>query len=69
MSCAPSAVSVRTPERRDTCPETSGLNPYRRLSRTLVPWWVDLHCVLLDRNVASSSSPDQCALDASTSPV
>lgn len=69
VSCAPSAVSVRTRERRDTCPEPSGLNPYRRLSRTLVPRWVDLHCVLLHRDVASSSSPDQRVLDASASPM
>lgn len=69
VSCAPSAVSVRTRERRDTCPEPSGLNPYRRLSRTLVPRWVDLHCVLLHRDVASSSSPDECVLDASASPM
>lgn len=33
-------MSVRLSDRRDTCPEPSVLSPYRRLSRSVVPWWV-----------------------------
>lgn len=59
-------LSVRISDRRDTCPEPNSLSPYRRLSRTLVPRWVDLRSVLLSRDVASSTDPDKCVLDAFT---